>query len=221
MKENNFIVYVHKNKVNSKLYIGITGQSFDQRCKNGEGNRKCTYFYNAIQKYGWVNFEHIILIDGLSKEMACICETYLINKYKTLDQNYGYNLTSGGEHPVLSDITRKKIKDNHANFKGKNHPLYGKHLSEKTKEKLRNKLIGKKQSIEQRNKHSNDMKGKNNPRAKKVKCINNGMIFDTARDAAKWSNQYDGSYIGKCCKGLTPYAGRDPQTGKKLKWEYV
>ena len=39
-----------------------------------------------------------------------------------------------GKHP--SEETRKKMRENHADFSGKNHPMYGKHLSEETKRKI-------------------------------------------------------------------------------------
>lgn len=57
------------------------------------------YFSNAIFKNGWDGFDHIVLFENLSKKMACEIEIYLISKYKTTNQEYGYNLASGGEHP--------------------------------------------------------------------------------------------------------------------------
>lgn len=72
-------VYVHVNKINGKIYIGQTCNSLSVRAgrKSGIGYKHSTHFYNAIQKYGWENFEHIILIDGLSLEMANIIEEEL------------------------------------------------------------------------------------------------------------------------------------------------
>lgn len=37
---------------------------------NGINYKACILFYRAIQKYGWDNFEHIILNDNLSKTEA-------------------------------------------------------------------------------------------------------------------------------------------------------
>ena len=74
MKENNYTVYMHKNKINGKVYIGITYQNVKYRWrKNGEGYKK-QKFYNAIKKYGWDNFEHIILFENLTFEEACLKE---------------------------------------------------------------------------------------------------------------------------------------------------
>lgn len=219
---SNYIVYVHKNKINNKLYIGITSQSLVQRsgiC--GNKYRKCTYFYNAIQKYGWDNFEHIVLIENLTKEVACICETYLINKYNTTNEYYGYNLRYGGEHPTHTEMSKKRISENHADFSGMNHPNYGKHLSLETKLKISKSHTGYKHDEKFKKEHSDRMKGHKNPRAKRVRCVNTGEIFDTARLAAKWSNQCDGSNIGKCCKGLSEFAGVHPETKERLKWEYI
>ena len=54
-----FLVYKHTNKENGKVYIGITSQEPKRRWQNGAGYYG-TYFYYAIQKYGWDGFEHDI-----------------------------------------------------------------------------------------------------------------------------------------------------------------
>ena len=63
---------------------------------NGAQYKLCNLFWKAIQKYKWDGFEHIVLIDNLTKEMACIIERELIKKYKTQNKKFGYNLADGG-----------------------------------------------------------------------------------------------------------------------------
>lgn len=93
---SNYCVYYHRNLLNNKLYIGIS-KNVKVRWKNdGKSYKECKYFYRAIQKYGWNNFEHIVLINDISKELACIIEKELIKKYNTQNSNYGYNIASGG-----------------------------------------------------------------------------------------------------------------------------
>jgi len=53
---NNYTIYIHKNKINGKVYIGQTGQDPKKRWDNGNGYKTCSRFWNAIQKYGWDNF---------------------------------------------------------------------------------------------------------------------------------------------------------------------
>ena len=77
MAENNYCVYMHVNKLNDKKYIGITCQTPSRRWQNGYGYKKQA-FYNAIKKYGWDNFDHIILFEKLSEEEACEKEIELI-----------------------------------------------------------------------------------------------------------------------------------------------
>ena len=84
-----YTIYLHKNKINNKVYIGQTIQdNLNDRWKNGLGYKTCTYFYNAIQKYGWDNFEHLILEQGqnLTKEELNQKEQYYINLYKANNQ---------------------------------------------------------------------------------------------------------------------------------------
>ncbi len=90
---------------------------------------KCSYFYNAIQKYGWDNFEHIILFNDLAKDLADIIEIELISKYNTTNENFGYNLQSGGSMGKPNEITRLKMSKNHADVNGINNPMYHKNHS--------------------------------------------------------------------------------------------
>ena len=43
-----FTIYMHKNKINNKIYIGQTIQKPEQRWKNGKAYKPCSYFYAAI-----------------------------------------------------------------------------------------------------------------------------------------------------------------------------
>ena len=64
-----------------------------------------------------------------------------------------------------SEETKKRMRENHADLSGKNHPNYGKRLSDKTKEKIsdskkgkKNPNYGKSPSTETRNKISESLK---------------------------------------------------------------
>ena len=91
----NWIVYKHQNLINGKVYIGITSQNPEQRWRKGAGYYNHKKFYNAILKYGWNNFSHVILYSNLSEKEACEKEKELIKIYDS--KNNGYNLTDGGE----------------------------------------------------------------------------------------------------------------------------
>lgn len=154
----NYILYEHISP-NGKRYIGITGRDVNSRWQRGSGYKANKYFYNAIQKYGWSNFEHNIIKENLSLEEANKLEREYILKYNTLDPDFGYNHSIGGEkfegyHLTeehkrrVSDGTKKAMQDPEIRKKcskgrlGK--PAYnkGKHLSEETKEKIRQANLG-------------------------------------------------------------------------------
>lgn len=92
--DNNYSVYAHVNKINGKIYIGITKDIKSRWVANGKNYKNCNRFWNAISKYGWHNFLHIVLIENISQDMACIFEKELIKKYNT--KKYGYNIKDGG-----------------------------------------------------------------------------------------------------------------------------
>lgn len=63
----------------------------------------------------------------------------------------------------------------------------------------------------------NYLKGKLNPKAKKVVCINTLEVFDTITQA---SNHYNAKDISRCCLGKKKSAGKLPETKEPLKWMY-
>lgn len=83
--------------MNGKIYIGITGRKPEDRWQNGKGYKYNTHFWNAIQKYGWDGFEHVILNNNLTKEEARLKEIEYIKLYNTTNQDKGYNLKRGGD----------------------------------------------------------------------------------------------------------------------------
>ena len=96
IEKRDYIVYAHINKVNRKIYIGKTNRSLKYRSgANGKGYKNCSTFYKAIEKYGWENFEHIVLIDKLTKEESEIFEGELIKKYRSINPQFGYNTQPG------------------------------------------------------------------------------------------------------------------------------
>lgn len=110
--DNQYKVYCHTNKINGKRYVGITRTSTHHRWDNGNGYKQNRHFWGAIKKYGWDNFEHELLADGLDHDSACEMEKKLIREWNLMNDKYGYNLTSGGDAKYLvSEDTRKRIGD--------------------------------------------------------------------------------------------------------------
>lgn len=139
-EECKYTVYMHRNKINNKVYIGQTRTRVNVRWNNGHGYKGCTLFERAIQKYGWGNFDHIILAENLSKEESCKMEKDLIALYDSTNPQHGYNLSAGGESGhfgvKLSNEVRERISK--ANK--------GKIVTLETCQKISSSLKGKKLS---------------------------------------------------------------------------
>ena len=108
IQEKKWTVYKHTTP-NGKIYIGITSQKPEKRWASGHGYKK-TYFGNAIQKYGWKNIKHEILFSGLNELDAKEKEVELIEKFKSFEKEYGYNLTKGGDGTVGLKRSKKQIQ---------------------------------------------------------------------------------------------------------------
>ena len=68
-----------------------------------------------------------MLFDNLTLEMANIIEEELIKKYKSSNSKYGYNIASGGRNYKMSDETKEKLREK----------ALGRTHSKETKEKIK------------------------------------------------------------------------------------
>ena len=111
MGEAKYIVYIHKNKLNGKVYVGITHYANpEKRWRQGNGYKNNPHFTSAILKYGWDGFDHFILFRGLLKEIACDIERTLILKNKR--SGISYNIADGGEGVnSMNEYIREKISN--------------------------------------------------------------------------------------------------------------
>ncbi len=129
------IIYKAVNKINNKIYIGVTIKALQERRKRHEVNAKNnyinTYFYYALNKYGIENWKWVVLEKVNNKERY-EKEKYYIKKYKSYKKEYGYNSTLGGEGANPNKEICKKISQS---LKG--HPV-----SDETKEKIRQWHLG-------------------------------------------------------------------------------
>ena len=179
MSENNYKVYIHINKTNGKRYYGITKQEPKKRWQNGKKYGNNDHFTNAINYYGWDNFDHIVIARGLTEEEAKWLEIELIRELDTTNRDKGYNITKGGEGTngyKHTEETRKNISKIHK----------GKTLSDETRKKLSEAMKGKTLSDETRKKLSESHKGKNSPSAKRIYCVELDMYFDTVTEASEY-----------------------------------
>lgn len=216
-------VYVHINKINGKLYIGQTSEDNpENRYKNGKNYMRCPYFHNAILKYGWDSFEHIILVDNLTKELADIVEIELIKKYKSSNNQYGYNLQLGGSSGKHNDVTRLKMSINHADVTGKNNPMFNKNHSIESKIKMsenRPNYIGKNNPNygKKCSEYSKEMtkKANNKPIIQKTKNGDFIKRWESASEAGRALNICQ-STISKVCN-----KDKNSHTAGGYKWEYA
>lgn len=106
-----YYVYVHTLRSDGRKYFGITSQKPEDRWRNGEGYKGSTHIYHAIQKYGWNAFDHDILHECKTLKEAYNYEEKYIAEYNTTNENFGFNLQSGGERPKQCRESIKKTAD--------------------------------------------------------------------------------------------------------------
>lgn len=176
---SDYLVYMHVNKINQKKYIGITCQKNpNKRWHGGSGYMNNPYFSKAIKKYGWDNFEHIIIAKGLSKEDACLFEKMMIQANQTQDRRYGYNITDGGEFFKHTEESKKLMSQNRK----------GKGLHHFSEEHIRR--------MKENHKGGADKK--------KVLCVETGTIYNSINDAARAVNK-NKKMISNCCRNVAHY----------------
>lgn len=225
-------VYCITNKINSKIYIGFTGQNIQLRlddhircAKRGDGY----VLHKAIRKHGNENFSISVLYSSCDKDFVLSkVEPFFIKLFDSQNLKIGYNIADGGQGGLSKSVVdqlKKRMVGNKYNL-GKKH-------SKKTRKKMSDWQKGRKlteehcnnirkskqnTSKETRSRMSNSAKNKDMSFFYKgVFMIDKKteeilMKFKSIVSAHKFVGIKDG--ISKVCKGKRKTAGG-------YKWEYV
>lgn len=198
-KEVYGIIYVIRNKVNNKLYIGQTTdkKGFNGRYReSGKGIEKVYNHYkrrkdhdksynvhllNSIEKYGFEAFEIDEKFDiAYSQEELNKLEYMYIEIYECRNINKGYNDRYGGNNGKLSEETKRKLsKVKKGKYKGENNPNYG---------------------------NGDKIRGGKNPSARPIYCCEFNQIRLTTKE---WCDmlKIDMAHILQCCNGELKSSG--------------
>jgi group I intron endonuclease len=137
------IVYKYTNKINGKIYIGITVQSIEVRHKQHfKDIKKDRVFHRALKKYGEDNFLLEIIDKAGNYEELKEKERFYIKKYNSFTgfkNSNGYNNTyrhTEKNKKIMSELRKEFYKNNI-------HPSIGIILSSERKEKQSNIMKGR------------------------------------------------------------------------------
>ena len=143
-------IYLLRNKINNKIYIGKTILEFSERIQDHIKPSRKQVISRAIQKYGWKNFEIEILqeYEEIDDWTLLALETAFIDFYDATNREIGYNLCLFGNNSFGLVITEERRKNIRAGWV-------------KRKEKgLGRTTLGYKATEEQKRKMSESMKGR-------------------------------------------------------------
>lgn len=121
-----FYIYKITNKINNKIYIGKTNNLYQRMhahlhiARHGatnefyQNNGKYNYIHRSIAKYGEENFTFESIDQHENEDMIFKLEIFYITKYSSNIREFGYNLTDGGEGSSgrkQSEISKQKIRE--------------------------------------------------------------------------------------------------------------
>lgn len=204
-----------------KSYIGQTIRPIKERLEEHRTGKSsgCRAIYNAIQKYGWENFE----------KDYYECPDCDLNKHEELMGEVlgtlapgGYNLMKGGgSRGKPCEESKQKMSEAQL---GEKNPMWSEHHSEETRKKQSDAMKGEKHPMwgehhgeETRKKQSESKIGEKNHAAKRVYQYDRDGTFITSfgscGEAARHLEKTQGTHIAACARG-------ERKTIYKFKWSY-
>lgn len=153
-------IYKIVNKINGKYYVGRTNNFEERWLKHKSDLIKNRHHNDVLQrawnKHGENNFEFIIIerTQSLLKELE---QTYLTIAENEQDKCYNLNFNALYGNDKLSERSREKIRKSRI---GKKHSVETKNKISSSKSGINHHLFGKKHSVETRLKMSEVHKGK-------------------------------------------------------------
>ena len=204
-------IYKISNNINSKVYVGKTTLTLEQRFKEHQSDSKKEFLckrplYNAMKKYGTSAF-YIELIEEVSDDILNERESFWIEYYNSYTN--GYNATLGGDGTTY--INRDLVITTYAELQSIAKVANMLNIDEKTVSKiLKNFKITTKTKSEAQKLSS----GK---QVVKI-CIDTNQILETfscIKDAAISLGDYKKfSHISNVCNG-------NRKTAYGFKWAFI
>ncbi len=212
-----YSIYCISNKVNNKIYIGVTTnptRRFTEHRSKSRAERPKQIIHKALRKYGIDSFCFDIIEAGLTRSEAANKEKRLIAVYNTTNSFFGYNSAMGGSflHPRVSGESHpmkgRVVPKNHKFQTSKK----GRKLSEyqilRISETSRNRVRG----IEERIKLGEASKkrwedGKNDSLKKRVQVVSptgDVFVFKSISAAAIFIGAAQ-SGVSRACSGKYPF----------------
>lgn len=153
-------IYKTTNLINGKIYIGQKkSDHFLKESYLGSGKK----LKAAIKHYGKENFKVELIEEIDCENLMDVREIYWISFYHATDDDIGYNLSNGG------NVNRA--------LSGKNHPLYHKHHSQESRQKMSKSHTGVKLSREHVQSVINSRKGYHHSESTKQKISESNSII--------------------------------------------
>lgn len=210
-----YSVYCFTNKLNNKKYVGLTCNVQRRYNQHKNTTSRAVVFCLAIKKYGFENFEFLILKENLSLKDAKLFERQFIKDLNSIVP-YGYNRTEGGDSSVKHTAeTIKKIVEKTKVWRMNNsHPMQGKKHSEESKKLMKESAskrtdrvfgeshwnFGMKHKESTKQKMSSKQSLGNNGNAKKVIDLNTNIIYSCVNEA-KVIYGISHSFVSMLCSG--------------------
>lgn len=213
-----YYVYKISNILNGKIYVGKHSTKSLNDSYMGSG----VAIKRALKKYGKENF---------IKDVICFCDSEgAMNKkeiewIKELDTfRRGYNMTKGGEGCLGRKVSKEdRLRQSISVSRYyKENPDARKAISDRCKLRTGNKnsFFGKKLSVEHIEKMTkariDAIRGSKNHCSISVVCVETGILFQTATDAARFCGLAYPTTILKCLKGTRKEASG--YTWKRVDW---
>ena len=235
MKDKISGIYYIRNIINDKLYIGQSIDVYTRLSRHKtdlRSGRDSKHLQKSYNKYGEDNFEFMLLVECQVNDLDFL-EKYYIAEWNTQDEDFGYNLDGGGSKSrfmseetkilmsktrmghMVSEETKKKISENHADFSGNNNPNFGKTPSEQSRQKSKESNQKTWSNPELRARHSEIKTGQG---TKKYYSPQLDMTFDGLNHAANYVGLKSITKISDCIYGRRKTAGKHPITGEGLTW---
>lgn len=218
IKERYGCIYQITNNITQQIYIGRTISGIDERWKehivDANNYRDNAILHSDMRKYGYENFSIQIIEDNIVENQLNDKEKYYIETFKSRKEYNNYNMTDGGSGTYgCSKLDKNDIEKIYAMLKDiEKYPHIDEiaqifNVDESTIAKINKGVYWKNERItypirktKLTRRDNGKNKGKNNPRAHGVRCLELDLVFDTINDANKYFGVKQ-SHIGDCCKG--------------------